>query len=197
MRLSKLTAHIGSGVTLDKFMELAEKYRLRVIEDAAEVHGAEYKGRKAGSIGDVSCFSFYANKIITSGEGGMVVTGDEEIAERARSYRNLYFRPEKRFYHTELGYNFRMTNLQAAVAFAQLERIGELLEMAMICCDGAYATPRNQLVERTNTARLQKILGRLGVIHSQPDKNRSNRITTANTFLAPEFLGYRYQLSRL
>jgi len=108
---------------MDPVMELAKKYRLMIIEDAAEVHGAEYKGRKAGSMGDVGCFSFYANKIITGGEGGMVVTNDEIIAEKARAYRNLCFKPGKRFYHTELGYNFRMTNLQAAVAFAQLERI--------------------------------------------------------------------------
>ncbi len=119
----------GHPVEKDPVMKLAEKYHLKVIEDAAEVHGAEYRGRKAGSIGHVGCFSFYANKIITSGEGGMVVTDDEAIVERARSYRNLCFRPEKRYYHTELGYNFRMTNLQAAVAVAQLEQIDKLIEM--------------------------------------------------------------------
>lgn len=113
----------GHPVDMDPVMELAKKYRLMIIEDAAEVHGAEYKGRKAGSMGGVGCFSFYANKIITAGEGGMVVTNDEIIAEKARAYRNLCFKPGKRFYHTEFGYNFRMTNLQAAVAFAQLERI--------------------------------------------------------------------------
>lgn len=119
-----LPVHIyGHPVDMDPVMQLADKYRLTVIEDAAEVHGAEYKGRKAGSIGHVACFSFYANKIVTSGEGGMVVTDDETIANKARSYRNLCFKPEKRFYHTELGYNFRMTNLQAAVALAQLEQI--------------------------------------------------------------------------
>ena len=125
-----MPVHIyGHPVDMDPVMELAAKYRLKVIEDAAEVHGAEYKGRKAGSIGHAGCFSFYANKIITSGEGGMVVTDDESIAERARSYRNLCFRPEKRFYHTELGYNFRMTNLQAAVGLAQLEQIDRLMAL--------------------------------------------------------------------
>ena len=110
----------GHPVDMDPVMELAKKYQLRVIEDAAESHGAEYKGQKTGSIGDIGCFSFYANKIISCGEGGMVVTNDEEITERARAYRNLCFLPEKRFYHTELGYNFRLTNLKAAVALAQL-----------------------------------------------------------------------------
>lgn len=125
-----MPVHIyGHPVDMDPVMELSRKYRIKVIEDAAEVHGAEYKGQKAGSIGDVACFSFYANKIITSGEGGMVVTDNEEIAARARTYRNLCFRPEKRYYHTELGYNFRMTNLQAAVAVAQLEQIEKLIQI--------------------------------------------------------------------
>ena len=110
-------------------MHRVKKYDLKVIEDAAEVHGALYKGRTAGSIGDVGSFSFYANKIITTGEGGMVVTNDEEVAERARSYRNLCFKPGRRFYHTELGENFRMTNLQAAVGVAQLEQIDRFIEI--------------------------------------------------------------------
>jgi len=119
-----MPVHIyGHPVDMGPVMKLAEEYDLKVIEDAAEVHGALYKGKKAGGIGDVGSFSFYANKIITTGEGGMVVTNDEETAERARSYRNLCFRPGRRFYHTELGENFRMTNLQAAVGVAQLEQI--------------------------------------------------------------------------
>lgn len=125
-----MPVHIyGHPVDMDPVIEIAEKYDLKVIEDAAEVHGAEYKGRKTGSIGDLGSFSFYANKIITTGEGGMVVTDDEEMAERARSYRNLCFKKEKRFYHTELGENFRMTNLQAAVGVAQLEQIDRFIEI--------------------------------------------------------------------
>lgn len=125
-----MPVHIyGHPVDMDPVMELAEKYDLKVIEDAAEVHGALYKGKKAGGIGDVGSFSFYANKIITTGEGGMVVTDDEEIAERARCYRNLCFKAGRRFYHTELGENFRMTNLQAAVGVAQLEQIVRFVEI--------------------------------------------------------------------
>lgn len=125
-----MPVHIyGHPVDMDLVMELAEKYDLKVIEDAAEVHGALYNGKKAGAIGDVGSFSFYANKIITTGEGGMVVTDDEETAERARSYRNLCFKPGRRFYHTELGENFRMTNLQAAVGVAQLEQIDRFVEI--------------------------------------------------------------------
>lgn len=119
-----MPVHIyGHPVDMDPLRELAAKHRLLIIEDAAEAHGAEYRGRKAGGIGQAGCFSFYANKIVNTGEGGMVVTADAAIAERARAYRNLCFQEGKRFYHTGLGYNFRMTNLQAAVGLAQLENI--------------------------------------------------------------------------
>lgn len=123
-----MPVHIyGHPVDMDPVRDIAQKHELMVVEDAAEVHGAQYKGRKCGSLGSVSSFSFYANKIITTGEGGMVLTSDPGMAERARSYRNLSFRPEKRFYHTELGYNFRMTNMQAALGVAQMERIDEFI----------------------------------------------------------------------
>jgi perosamine synthetase len=121
-----MPVHIyGHPVDMDPLLELARKYNLIVIEDAAEVHGAEYKGHKCGGMSEISCFSFYANKIITTGEGGMVLTKSPEQAERLRSLRNLCFRKERRFYHTELGHNYRLTNLQAAIGLAQLERIEE------------------------------------------------------------------------
>ncbi len=123
-----MPVHIfGHPVDMDPLLYIADKHNLVVIEDAAEVHGAEYKGKKCGGIGHISAWSFYANKIITTGEGGMVLTSDSKMAERAASYRNLCFRPEKRFYHTELGYNFRMTNLQAAIGVAQMDRIEEFV----------------------------------------------------------------------
>jgi perosamine synthetase len=126
-----MPVHIyGHPCDMDPIMKLAREYELYVVEDAAEAHGAEYKGKKAGGIGDIGCFSFYANKIITTGEGGMVVTNDEEIAERAKSLRNLCFPKEKRIYlHSEVGYNYRMTNIQAAIGLAQFGRIDELAEL--------------------------------------------------------------------
>ena len=126
-----MPVHIyGHPCDMDPIMKLARDYGLYVVEDAAEAHGAEYKGKKTGGIGHVGCFSFYANKIITTGEGGMVVTNDEEIAERAKSLRNLCFPTERRIYlHSEVGYNYRMTNIQAAICLAQFERIDELAEM--------------------------------------------------------------------
>jgi len=124
-----MVVHIyGHPVDMDPVVKLAKKYNLIIIEDAAEAHGAEYKGKKCGSLGDISCFSFYANKIITTGEGGMVLTNDEKYAERARALRNLCFRQDRRFYHTELGNNFRLTNIQAAIGLAQIERIDDLVE---------------------------------------------------------------------
>jgi len=124
----------GLPVDMDPVFACARENDLKIVEDAAEAHGAEYfsaeKGNrwiKCGNMSDVSCFSFYANKIVTTGEGGMVITSDPSIAARAASYRNLCFQPDRRFYHTELCYNFRMSNLQAAVGVAQLERIEETL----------------------------------------------------------------------
>lgn len=124
-----LPVHIyGHPCDMGPIMEVAQKHNLYVIEDAAEAHGAEYKGRKAGGIGHVNCFSFYANKIITTGEGGMVVTNDEGIAEKARRLKDLAHSPEKRFLHSDIGFNYRMTNIQAAIGLAQFERIDELVE---------------------------------------------------------------------
>jgi perosamine synthetase len=115
----------GHPAEMDTVLAFAEKHGLSVIEDAAEAHGATYKGRTVGSLGRMSCFSFYANKIITTGEGGMVLCQTERDADRLRTLRNLCFRPERRFWHTELGHNFRMTNIQAAVGLAQVEQIDE------------------------------------------------------------------------
>ena len=124
-----MPVHIyGHPVDMDPLLALARQHNLIVIEDAAEAHGAEYQGRKCGGLGDLNCFSFYANKIITTGEGGMVLTNREDYAERLRSLRNLCFKQERRFYHTELGHNFRLTNLQAAIGLGQLERIEELVQ---------------------------------------------------------------------
>ena len=132
-----MPVHIyGHPVDMDPILELAEKCNLKIIEDAAEVHGAEYltgrststpQWKRCGGLGHISTFSFYANKLITTGEGGMVLTNDATYAEKARSLRNLCFRIEQRFLHTELGHNFRLTNLQAAIGLGQLERIEEII----------------------------------------------------------------------
>lgn len=121
-----MPVHIyGNPCDMDLIMEIAKKYGLCVIEDAAEAHGAEYKERKTGGLGDMGCFSFYANKIITTGEGGMVVTNNDKYADTARRLKDLAHSKEQRFYHTDVGFNYRMTNIQAAIGLAQLEKIDE------------------------------------------------------------------------
>lgn len=123
-----MVVHIyGLPVDMDPILELAAKHGIKVIEDAAEMHGQTYKGKPCGSFGDVSIFSFYPNKHITTGEGGMVVTNDDQLATEVRNLRNLCFKPEKRFVHDRLGWNLRMTNIQAALGLAQLERLDEFV----------------------------------------------------------------------
>ncbi len=128
-RTSAITVvHIyGLPVDMDPILRIASKHHLKVIEDAAEMHGQTYKGRMCGSFGDISIFSFYPNKHITCGEGGMILTDDDMLAERCRGARNLFFKPERRYVHDEIGSNFRMTNMQAALGCAQLEKIEEHL----------------------------------------------------------------------
>lgn len=132
-----MPVHIyGHPVEMDPLLELADRNGIAVIEDAAEAHGAAYLStqngsglgfRRCGSFGTLSCFSFYANKLITTGEGGMVLTDDPGLAEKARALRNLCFQTKRRFYHESLGFNFRLTNLQAALGLAQVERIDEIV----------------------------------------------------------------------
>ena len=118
----------GHPADMEALESLCERRGLALVEDAAEAHGAEYRGRRCGSFGTLSCFSFYANKVVTTGEGGMVLTDDGGLAERLRSLRDLCFDRERRFRHERLGFNFRLTSLQAALGVAQLERIDELVE---------------------------------------------------------------------
>jgi perosamine synthetase len=119
-----IPVHIfGHPVDMDTVLEIARSRNLFVVEDAAQAHGAEYKGRKAGSLSHAASFSFYSNKIITTGEGGMVVTASADIAERCRAYRNLCYGGENRFMHEDVGFNYRISNLHAAIGWAQLGKI--------------------------------------------------------------------------
>ena len=122
-----LPVHLfGHPCAMDAIMDIARRHNLIVIEDCAEAHGATYRDQKVGSFGDMGCFSFYANKLITTGEGGMVVTNEVRLAERLRLLRNLGF-GKPRFYHEVPGYNFRMTGYQAAMGLAQLARIDDII----------------------------------------------------------------------
>ena len=131
-----MPVHIyGHPVDMDPILDLAEDHNLSIIEDAAKAHGAEYHShhnntdswKRCGSFGTISCFSFYANKLITTGEGGMVLTDDDILAKKARAYRDLCFQPPRRFYHEHLGNQYRLTNMQAALGVAQMARISEII----------------------------------------------------------------------
>ena len=118
----------GHPLEMDEIMKIAKSNNLLVIEDAAEGHGAEYKGRKVGGIGDIGCFSFYANKIITTGEGGMLVTNNKEFAKKTKMLCNLAFSDIDRYRHDYLGFNYRMSNILAALGCSQLSKIESFIE---------------------------------------------------------------------
>ena len=119
----------GHPVDMDAVEAIAKKYKVHIIEDAAEAHGAEYRGKRAGSFGTVSCFSFYGNKTITTGEGGMCLTDDEAVYKKMLLLRDHGMRKEKKYWHEVVGYNYRITNLQAALGCAQLERMNGFLKI--------------------------------------------------------------------
>jgi perosamine synthetase len=154
----------GHMADMGPLLELARRNGLAVIEDAAQAHGAEQNGRRAGGIGTLGCFSFYSNKIVTTGEGGMIVTSDAALAGRTRSLRNLCFDESKRFLHEELGHNFRLTNMQAAIGLAQVERIEESVarkrHIASLYIEHLRDVPGLELpVERAGTRNVYWMFG--------------------------------------
>lgn len=135
----------GHPANMDPILEIASHYGLAVVEDAAEAHGARYKGRCVGGIGDIGIFSFYGNKIITTGEGGMVVTNKADLAEKIRMLRDHGMSTKQHYWHPAIGYNYRLTNLQAAVGVAQMEKMDDILKskrrIAQIYNEGLQNVP--------------------------------------------------------
>jgi perosamine synthetase len=176
-----MVVHIyGMPVDMQPVIDLAKKYNLKIIEDAAEAHGQTYNGKPCGTFGDISIFSFYPNKLITTGEGGMLLTDDEFLNERCRSLRNLCFIPTKRFVHEDLGSNFRMTNMQAAIGLAQLERWQEFIlkKRAMGKLYTELLKNENSIqlpVERTMYA--ENIYWVYGIILKKESKNTVESVT--------------------
>jgi perosamine synthetase len=160
-----MPVHIyGHPAEMAPLLALAEENGLAMVEDAAEAHGATYGGRRCGSFGDLSCFSFYANKIVTTGEGGMVLTDDETLATHARSLRNLCFGAGRRFVHEEIGFNYRMTNVQAAIGLGQVERVDEVVarkrEVGRLYTEGLSGVAGLQLpVERASVTNVYWMYG--------------------------------------
>lgn len=118
----------GHPARMDEILKISRKHKLFLIEDACQAHGALYKGKKVGSMGDLGIFSFYGNKIITTGEGGMVVTSNQKLNQRARLLRDHAMSKLKRYFHAEIGFNYRLTNIQAAIGLAQLEKIEYIIK---------------------------------------------------------------------
>lgn len=126
---------VGRPCHMTRIKSIAKKYHLFLVEDAAEAHGAKCGEKYVGCFGDVGCFSFFGNKIITSGEGGICVTNNRRIAERIRTLRDHGMDPRKKYWHSHVGYNYRMTNLQAALGMAQLERVHQILDRKKALAD--------------------------------------------------------------
>lgn len=187
-----MVVHIyGLPVDMDSVIELAQKYELMIIEDGAEAHGLEYKGKKCGSFGDISIMSFYPNKHVTTGEGGMVLTDNERMYERCNSFRNLCHKPGFRFVHEELGYNYRMSNIQAAVGVAQLEKIEEHLqkkqEMGKLYQEIFRNNEKFQKpLEKTSYA--QNVYWVFGLVMDKSDKRSAHEVIEQ---LAKEGIGCR------
>lgn len=123
-----IPVHIyGHSADMAPLLKIARKHNIAILEDAAEACGGEYHGKKCGSMGLINAFSFYANKIVTTGEGGVLVTSDEDLANRARQFRDLHHSQDKRFIHDGVGFNYRMTNIQAAIGCGELMHVNEYL----------------------------------------------------------------------
>jgi perosamine synthetase len=200
-----MPVHIyGHPVDMKPLLAIADAHGLVVIEDAAEAHGAECKDSEAnwhrcGSFGEASCFSFYANKLVTTGEGGMVVTDNEALAERLRMLRNLAFNPARRFHHERLGFNFRLTNMQAAVGLAQVERIAQTVmrkrHMATRYLAGLSGVPGLQLPVERPWAR--SVFWMFGVVlDEETEMTRpqfAERLQSAGVETRPFFIGMHEQ----
>jgi perosamine synthetase len=164
----------GHPADMDAIGVIARRHGLFVLEDAAQAHGAEYRGRRAGSLGDVATFSFFGNKIITTGEGGMVTTSDDALATRMRLLRTHGMDPDRRYWHPVIGYNYRMTNIAAAIGLAQLERVQWQLDR------------RQELA-----AWYREELGRTGVLTCQAEKDWARHVWWMFSVLVSEDAGDR------
>ncbi len=169
-----LVVHIyGLPVDLNPVLHLCKKYNLKLIEDAAEMHGQTYYNKMCGSFGDISIFSFYPNKHITTGEGGMIVTNDENLNERCRKLRNLAFEPNgRRFVHNEIGWNYRMTNMQAALGLAQLENIDFHIQRKREIGNLYYEALKDQSLfqlQQLNTEYSENIFWVFGMVANNED----------------------------
>ena len=158
----------GNPCDMDAITQIARKHNLYIVEDAAEAHGATYKGRKVGSFSDIACFSFFANKNVTTGEGGMCVTNDDNMARQCRYFKNVCFNPDgpRDYLHQDIGFNYRMSNIHAALGLAQTEKADEYKKMRM-----------------TNHSLYKKYLSDIDGIIFQKDEESSENVGWMNTIV--------------
>lgn len=164
----------GQPCNMDTIMKIAKKHNLFVIEDCAEAHGAEFNRKKVGSFGDIGCFSFYANKILTTGEGGMCITNNKSLYNKMRILRDHGMSKTKKYWHTVPGYNYRMTNLQAAIGVAQLERIDEILkerEKIEKLYKKMFSSNNNIEFQRNNLLKRNKVIWLISILVKK-DRNK-------------------------
>ncbi len=182
----------GQPCDMGEVCRIAKQYGLFIIEDCAEAHGAEWNGKRVGGFGDISCFSFYGNKVITTGEGGMCITNDDVLNEKMRVYRDHGMRKERRYYHEVVGYNYRMTNMQAAVGVAQVEHIDDILswrsKLELIYresfpADGRVVLQRNDLQGRKKISWLVSILVDEAKRDEVIEKLKSNNVDVRSFFV--------------
>ena len=175
-----MMVHIyGITVDVDKILSLAKKYKLKVIEDAAEVHGQKYKNKPCGSFGDISTFSFYVNKHITTGEGGAIFTNSKIIYEKCKNLRNLNFGNNNRFNHEELGWNYRFTNMQAALGLNQLKRINEIIKKKREIGNYFYNNLKNNnniIVQKPSLSYCKNVYWIFGILIKNSNKKNTQRI---------------------
>jgi len=164
-----IAVHIyGHPCDMDPIISIAKKHNLKVVEDAAEAHGGDYRGKKCGSLADISIFSFFANKLATSGEGGIILTNNSQLADKCRYYKNLCFplNGSRNFIHEDIGYNYRMSNIAAAIGLAQLEKLDENVEL-----------------RRNNNKLYQEFLKDIPGITFQPEKEWAKNVYWMNAII--------------
>jgi len=183
----------GQPAKMDEIMAIARKHKIHVVEDAAEAHGAEYKQKKVGSIGDIGCFSFFGNKIITTGEGGMVVTNNHKIYQKARILRDHGMSLEKKYWHEQVGFNYRMTNVQAAIGCAQMEKVEVILKekQKIARMYKKYLSPDSRLILPQEFDWSKNVYWMYPVTFKTTGKNKENVRNKIIEFLAQDSIGAR------
>ena len=196
-----LTHIYGLPVDMDKILKFAKKRKIKIIEDAAEAIGLKYKNNYCGSYGDVSTFSFYANKHITTGEGGMIITSNREVFEKCKSLKNLCFSnsPYDRFIHKDVGWNYRLTNIQSSIGYGQFKRIKKIINTKYNIGNyyyNALKNLKNIILQRNQTKYSKNIYWVFGIVLKNKLSNKRNLIMKKLLDLGIETRTFFYPLHR-